>query len=182
MEFRTYAFDGVGVKIMGRNELEALSRKGFTEGTYVISIVDTDAPLVRLAKKPAGTLRLMFDDVSGREDPLSCQVMADVDNENPASPITPFQGRRIARFIDENRPHMEYLICQCEMGQSRSAAVAAAAIEHYTGLRSGIFDDKRYYPNRLVYRTVLDALRLQDEEKAEGVRGAQAVGGGRENG
>lgn len=65
----------------------------------------------------------------------------------------------MGRFVNDNLADMEYLICQCEMGQSRSAAVAAAVMEHYTGLPSDIFADDRYYPNRLVYATVLDALK-----------------------
>ncbi len=59
---KKHAFNGVSVKIMGRNELERLSRQGFAEGTFVVSIVDTDAPLVRITKRPAGLLRLAFDD------------------------------------------------------------------------------------------------------------------------
>lgn len=160
----TYAFNGVGVKIMGRNELEGLSRSGFADGTYVISIVDTDAPPVRFAHRPAGLLRMTFDDVGNDEHPIECHVMEDADEEDLAiidlisNPIAPEQGARIARFIEDNLARMECLICQCEMGQSRSAAVAAAVVEHYTGVPSGIFDDHRYYPNRLVYSTVRDAF------------------------
>lgn len=161
---KTYAFNGVGVKIMGRNELEELSRLGFVDGTYVISIVDTDAPLVKIAKRPEGMLRLTFDDVGNDEHPISCHVMDDADEEDLeiieliSNPITEEQGDSIANFVDGNLANMEYLICQCEMGQSRSAAVASAVIEHYTGAPSGIFDDNRYYPNRLVHSTVLDAF------------------------
>ena len=50
------------------------------------------------------------------------------------------------------------LICQCEYGQSRSAACAAAILEFYDKNGISIFADYRYYPNQLVYNKVKDAL------------------------
>ena len=159
-----YSFNNIDVKVMGREELEEISRKGFAEGTYVISITDDDAPLVSLESRPAGTLRMVFDDVGDYEFPISCHVMEDADEEDLAvidlisNPITPKHGEQIAHFIESNLANMKHLICQCEMGQSRSAAVAAAVIEHYTGAPSDIFNDDRYWPNRLVHHTVLKAF------------------------
>lgn len=161
---KQYAFNGIHVKIMGRNELEELSRHGFADGTYVISITDADAPLVRLTHKPAGILRMVFDDVGNDEFPISCHVMEDADAEDLAvidlisNPITSSQGKQIAQFINDNLAKMNHLICQCEMGQSRSAAVAAAVIDSHADAPCDIFDDSRYWPNRLVYHTVLDAF------------------------
>lgn len=71
-------------------------------------------------------------------------------NEQPAE--------RIADFVNSTLPNMQHLICQCEMGQSHSGVAVAAVIEHYTDIPSGIFDDNRYYPNDLVYNTVLEAF------------------------
>lgn len=61
------------------------------------------------------------------------------------------EAEQVAEFVESNLANMEYLICQCEMRQSRSAAVAAAIIEDYTGIPPGIFDDIRCHPNELVY-------------------------------
>lgn len=166
------AFNGIDVKVMGRDELEELSHHGFADGTYVISITDADAPLVSLAHRPVGILRMVFDDVGSDEFPISCHVMEDADAEDLAvidltsNPITPSQGEQIAQFVNDNLANMKHLICQCEMGQSRSAAVAAAVIDYHSGAPCGIFDDARYWPNRLVYHTVLDAF--------EGLRSTKA--------
>ena len=51
------------------------------------------------------------------------------------------------------------IICQCDYGQSRSAACAAAILEHFEKKGISIFADYRYYPNQLVFNKILDALR-----------------------
>jgi hypothetical protein len=54
------------------------------------------------------------------------------------------------------------VICQCDFGQSRSAACAAAILQHFEGRGIDIFADYRYYPNQLVYHKIFDALeRMQ---------------------
>ena len=50
------------------------------------------------------------------------------------------------------------IICQCEYGQSRSAACAAAIREYYYSDGISIFADYRYYPNQLIFNKVLDSL------------------------
>lgn len=50
------------------------------------------------------------------------------------------------------------IICQCEYGQSRSAACAAAILEHFYHNGISIFADYRYYPNQMVFHKVFDAL------------------------
>ena len=51
------------------------------------------------------------------------------------------------------------IICQCDYGQSRSAACAAAILQHFEGRGIDIFADYRYYPNQLVYHKIFDALK-----------------------
>jgi hypothetical protein len=50
-------------------------------------------------------------------------------------------------------------VCQCEYGQSRSAACAAAIKEYYDHDGISIFADYRYYPNQLIFNKLLDALK-----------------------
>ena len=50
------------------------------------------------------------------------------------------------------------IICQCEYGQSRSAACAAAILQHFEKNGISIFADYRYYPNQLVYNKIFEAL------------------------
>ena len=54
------------------------------------------------------------------------------------------------------------IICQCDYGQSRSAACCAAILEYYERTGITIFADYRYYPNQLVFNKVLTALRCAD--------------------
>ena len=64
----------------------------------------------------------------------------------------------LARFIYEAKENNLDIICQCDYGQSRSAACAAAILQHFEGRGIDIFADYRYYPNQLVYRKIFDAL------------------------
>lgn len=52
----------------------------------------------------------------------------------------------------------ETIICQCDYGQSRSAACAAAIIEYFEHRGISIFADYRYYPNQLVFNKIYEAL------------------------
>ena len=68
------------------------------------------------------------------------------------------EADRIAEFIYQARKDNCVLICQCDYGQSRSAACAAAILEHFERRGIEIFADYRYYPNQLVYNKIKDAL------------------------
>ena len=56
----------------------------------------------------------------------------------------------LAEFIDEAYNKNMDIICQCEYGQSRSAACAAAILEYYNKNGISIFADYRYYPNQMI--------------------------------
>ena len=66
----------------------------------------------------------------------------------------------LARFIYKSKNDGFDIICQCDYGQSRSAACAAAILEHFEGRGIDIFCDYRYYPNQLIYHRVFDALNV----------------------
>ena len=64
---------------------------------------------------------------------------------------------KIADFVEDNKQHL--IIVHCDAGISRSSAVAAAVLFHYTGDDSAIFDNERAYsPNMWVYFKVLKAF------------------------
>lgn len=67
--------------------------------------------------------------------------------------------KRLAIFIKTAVECKLDIICQCEYGQSRSAACAAAIKEYYDHDGISIFADYRYYPNQLIFNKVLDALK-----------------------
>ena len=68
------------------------------------------------------------------------------------------QADDIANFIREAKANNLDIICQCDYGQSRSAACAAAILQHFERRGIDIFADYRYYPNQLVYHKIFDAL------------------------
>ena len=57
----------------------------------------------------------------------------------------------LAAFICQARSDGLDILCQCEYGQSRSAACAAAILEYFNGTGTSVFADYRYYPNQVVY-------------------------------
>lgn len=59
------------------------------------------------------------------------------------------------------------IICQCEYGQSRSAATAAAILEHFYRSGISIFTNYNYYPNQVVYHKVFDALESASFQPTE---------------
>lgn len=69
--------------------------------------------------------------------------------------MTDFQAKQIMDFYREVRGKAGTLICQCECGQSRSAALAAAFLEY--GI--AVFANDAYFPNRSTYRKILAMLR-----------------------
>ncbi len=64
----------------------------------------------------------------------------------------------VAEFIYKAKADGLDIVCQCEYGQSRSAACAAAILQHFSRRGIDVFADYRYYPNQLVYHKVFDAL------------------------
>ena len=65
----------------------------------------------------------------------------------------------VAEKVYEAYENNRDIICQCEYGQSRSAACAAAIREHFFHDGITVFSDYRYCPNQLVYHKVLEALK-----------------------
>jgi hypothetical protein len=68
------------------------------------------------------------------------------------------EGEALAEFIYAAYREGRDIICQCDFGQSRSAATATAILEHFERRGIDIFSNHDYYPNQLVYHKVLDAL------------------------
>lgn len=148
------------IRIMSRERLEMISRFPFAPGCAVISITDTDAKAVRLANLPQGLLRISFDDVFDGKYRTNDFLEQD---DSLFHAITEKQAKKIADFWLGIRDTTSVLICQCEFGQSRSAAVAAAIREYEDGTGIEIFADMRYFPNKQVYHMVLQELKKEEK-------------------
>lgn len=162
----------LSIHVMSQVTLQRLAAVPFDEGTFVVSIVDTDAQPVRLINAPAGIVRLSFDDIYPVGHPLF-EMYGDYEDDAYAvlsetfSPMSEKQAARVAQFVMENLPRMRTLVCQCHYGQSRSAGVAAAVSEWLYGNGSRFFNDERYCPNQHVYQLVLSALQHIDTQTPE---------------
>ena len=67
----------------------------------------------------------------------------------------------LAEFIYAAKEQNKDFICQCHFGRGRSAACAAAILEHFEKKGNDIFNDDQYYPNKLVYQKILSALEAR---------------------
>jgi predicted protein tyrosine phosphatase len=81
---------------------------------------------------------------------------ADSDDPTDTSypPITDDQARAIAAFVEANKS-VDLFVVNCDAGISRSSAIGAAILYHFTKSDRAIFKDSRYVPNMFVYRKLL---------------------------
>ena len=153
------------ILIKSRKEIEMLSKKSFPTQTLVISITDANDTPVELTNEPEYLIRVAFDDVDN--DVVIDEVGNEASPEEKAvvekkyNMISQEQAHEIAKTYYNHKDEINTLICQCEHGQSRSAAVAAAILEFRNRRGIEIFADDRFYPNKVVFRRVLEALRDQ---------------------
>ena len=143
------------IDICSRKTAEALLENGFPENTAVISFYDPPSKRMKDVMPPV--------DYKDNADRVFYVQVHDIDLE-----ILPDYGLtvdtylpeadRLADFIRKAHDDGLDILCQCEYGQGRSAAGAAAIAEDYDHNGIEIFADYRYYPNQLVYHKIMDAL------------------------
>lgn len=133
------------IEIYSRDKLENLSKNPFSPNTSLISIYDTDDTPAILINQPAHRINLQFDDVYINE--LDDSDYSDFHFKLFDSDY----AKKIVDFVYKYKDETNLLICQCEYGESRSAAVAAAILEHFYGNGISIYSDERYCPNSFIY-------------------------------
>ena len=157
------------IKIRSRKALQKMVEMPFAERTAIISITDYDDNEVVLKNTPEYILRLAFDDVDNDVvfDEVGAHPTSDELSfvENKFHMFTDEHARKVADFYFDCRENIDVLICQCEHGQSRSAAVAAAILEHKSKNGIAVFSDDRYFPNKVVFRRTLAALNENIKNK-----------------
>lgn len=147
------------IRIMSRKAMEQMMGEGFPDNTAIISFYDPKSGRTPADYRPV--------DYSGVCDRVFAVGIHDIDIEILGDYGLTFEtyfpeADALARFVVAAVADGCDIICQCEYGQSRSAACAAAVKEFFD--RSGIevFADYRYYPNQLVFNKLLAALRCVD--------------------
>ena len=142
------------VEIYTREAIKELMKGEFPKNTAVISFCSP-----RKTRR-AEEVRVYFGNVCDRVFNI---LIPDIDIEILGDYGYTYEtylaeADELAKFIYEVRAEGHDIICQCDFGQSRSAACAAAILQHFEGRGIDIFSDYRYYPNQLVYHKVFDAL------------------------
>lgn len=148
------------VKIYSREAAEELIENGFPTNVAIISFYDPP-------RRRTGEISYPVD-YSSRTDRVFAIPLHDIDieilDEYGLTFDTYFpEVNELAKFIRHADEDGFDIICQCEYGQSRSAACAAAILEYYHKIGISIFADYRYYPNQLVFNKVKDALEKEYE-------------------
>ena len=142
------------VDIYSRKAIKELMKKGFPQNTAVISFYTPKN------KRDCEENRVNYDGVCNK---FFYVCIPDIDIEILADYGYTYdtylaEADKLARFIYEARAEGLDIICQCDYGQSRSAACAASILQHFEERGIDIFADYRYYPNQLVYHKIFDAL------------------------
>ena len=143
------------VNIHSRSSIGELIQNGFPENTAVISFFTPNKD--KLKENPVN--------YQGVCDKVFYIGVPDIDIEILADYGYTYEtylaeAEQLAEFIKAAVAGGLDIICQCDYGQSRSAACAAAILQYYDGRGIDIFADYRYYPNQLVYHKVFDALNV----------------------
>lgn len=112
----------------------------------VISITEPTSQFPNYGENKArkGLLQVKFIDV----DKL-------VPGHKKSDIITIQKAQEIIDFINKYK-YINLILCQCDAGISRSSAVAAALSRIMNNDDSYIFENPRFRPNMLVYRTILN--------------------------
>ena len=144
------------IEIYSRKAITELIASGFPKNTAVISFYSPKG------SRECEERRIDYRNVCDRV----CYVgIPDIDIE-----ILSDYGYTYGTYLAESEQLAEFIkaavsdgldiICQCDYGQSRSAACAAAILQYYENRGIDVFADYRYYPNQLVYHKVFDALNI----------------------
>ena len=151
------------ILIKSRVEIETMSQTQFPAHTALISITDAGLEFVELKCKPEFLLQVAFDDL---DNDIFVDELGRKPNEEERQSLeekykmlSDSQALQIASFYYDHKDTISTLICQCEHGQSRSAAVAAAILEFRSRRGISVFSHDNYYPNKVVFRKVLSALK-----------------------
>lgn len=148
------------VDIYSREAIEQLLEDKFPDNVAVISFYDPPSKRTREKFQPVN--------YTNKAERVFTVPLHDIDIEILEDYGLDFNSyfpevNELARFIRNAVDDGMDFICQCEYGQSRSAACAAAILEFYEKKGISIFADYRYYPNQLVFNKVKKALEKEYE-------------------
>ena len=140
------------INILSRQAVIEYSKKPHMELSIVISLSDLQNEAPKLLRARGNgileQLKLNFEDIEFED----------------ARCMTNDHAIKIVRFIHKYQYKVEKIIVSCEAGIRRSAAVAAAIMQHFDGDDWEIFNNPDYCPNIICYRKMLYALNENIDE------------------
>lgn len=144
------------VSIYSRKSVEKLIEADFPNNTAVISFYDPEN------SKGVGSCTPV--DYKNKCRRLFYVCIYDIDIEILEDYELTFdtyfpEVNELAEFIRKAEQDGMDILCQCEYGQSRSAACASAILEYFYHNGISIFADYRYYPNQLIFNKLFTALK-----------------------
>ena len=101
-------------------------------------------------------------DLDAAKLPHNCvvEMFDDIDFDCPGRSIVEEQANHYAAFVQDLAADTEMIICACNAGESRSAALCAALCAYYHIDSAWIWESPRYHPNILVFDMFTQALGL----------------------
>lgn len=143
-------YNGANLKllVLGRDEISTFSA---SIPYSVISITDPEKEEADIYQSPfrRSVLRLKFHDIAGTKsnEPKNLQTTDEI-------VMTKEHALSILNFVRDNLRDVGLIVCQCEAGVSRSAAIAAALSKIFNDEDDFFF--KHYWVNRWVYNLILE--------------------------
>ena len=133
------------ILIMSRKDAEQFSHN-LQQKTAIISITDVNGEdaVFKKSENIVEILRIKFDDVTRTID---------------ANHMTSDDAKKIISFVKKIEKKVELLIVHCQVGISRSAAVAAVISKYINGTDRWVFESDKYRPNAYCYILLLDEFR-----------------------
>lgn len=141
------------IEICSRADMQKRLAVGLPEDTAVISFYDPEGSDKGYAPV----------DYSGQPVRLFAVPLRDIDPPSLKKYNMTFseyfpQVNELAKFILHAVNDECPIICQCDYGQSRSAACAAAIWEHFERKGISVFADDAYLPNQMLFNKLVKAL------------------------
>lgn len=102
-------------------------------------------------------------DVDCAKLPGNCvvQIFDDIDREVAGRSLTREQAHAYAYFVQNLAANIDVIICACNAGESRSAALCAALCEYYGVNSDWIWDSPHYHPNMYVFDLFTQELGVE---------------------
>lgn len=140
-------------------------RSNEVETPHIIISVYTEGhepPRLATNEHTRETLQLAFDDL---DDPSFWSLSTEAFFGREPIYFSVRMADQIIDLVEKTKDDIDTIICHCDLGQSRSPAVAAALAKYFNGDDSEFFPlpamygSPRYCPNKWVYHALYKRLR-----------------------